>query len=134
MLCIYSAFIPGGPNSAVFDALRQAFPRTGVLPCACYSYDAGGEGEPHGKRPSGWLASRPADERLVLVGMADRYDAAKNAGRVAESYDFATPPHSGKTDQATLAAIVELINTHGWESRAEAAAILVDTALRDKTF
>lgn len=125
MICISKDLMKTmGLRSVVADALYQLFPETGVLPCSLFSFNGGGEGSPHGKRPSEWLAGE-ASPRLLLIGMSDRYGDGK---RITENIREVAVDQSGlyhtEPTPEEMSQLRSLILEFGWSYGEKAAALL----------
>lgn len=113
-----------GLRSIVADGLYTLFPETGVLPCTLFSFNGAGEGTPHGKRPSEWLAGE-ARPRLLLIGMSDRYgDGKRITETVQEMAVAASGLYSREPTPEEMSQLRDLILNFGWSYGEKAAALL----------
>lgn len=131
MICIDILILQrlGIPETRIVE-MRAAFPRTGVLPCYCFSFDAGGEGKIEGRSPSQWLACEAIEPQLLLIGCSDRYGAAARIGAHVTEIAVTTEGASRSLTPDEAASLPELFRLHGWSGADEVLNVILPSTDR----
>lgn len=130
MICIDILILQqmGVPDTDIVG-MRADFRRTGVMPCYCFSFDAGGEGIIDGRSPKEWLECEAESPELLLIGGKDTYGTAKKQrALVTEMCIHEDGVRSRPLNPDEAAALPGLFQKYGWSESALALARILPHA------